>query len=233
MKYLSLVFSVLFTVPVMAQNIIVGGTRFVYPANEKEITISLTNSGDSPALAQVWLDNGDSSVAPENINTPFVISPPMVRIDGSQAQVIRIKAETKSAFPRDRESLLWLNVLDIPASSEEAAKADVNILEMAIRSRFKFFWRPAGLGDRQLALDKLELRTAGRNATIINPTPFYITIGSLSRKAGPELLGEAVMVAPKNQQTVSLTAAVSAGESLKLEEINDYGGITSTQIVTR
>ena len=232
MKYLSLVFGVLFAVPVMAQNIIIGGTRFIYPANDKEITVSLTNSGDNPALAQVWLDTGDSNIAPENISTPFIISPPIVRIDGKQAQVIRIKSESKPSLPGDRESLWWLNVLDIPASSEEAAKEDANILEMAIRSRFKFFWRPAGLGDRQVAIEKLQVRTAGSNATIVNPTPFYITIGSLTRKGGPELLKEAVMVSPKNQQDVTLTAAVSAGESLKLEEINDFGGISTVQLVT-
>ncbi|WP_171992096.1 fimbria/pilus periplasmic chaperone, partial [Klebsiella pneumoniae] len=47
-----------------ANNIIVNGTRFIYPGNEKEITVQLSNTADRPALAQAWLDNGNADATP-------------------------------------------------------------------------------------------------------------------------------------------------------------------------
>jgi P pilus assembly chaperone PapD len=52
-----------------ANNIIVNGTRFIYPGNEKEITVQLSNNADRPALAQAWLDNGDADATPDTITT--------------------------------------------------------------------------------------------------------------------------------------------------------------------
>lgn len=233
MRYVSLICGLLFCTPLLAQNIIVSGTRFIYPANDKEISINLTNSGETPALAQVWLDEGDSTAAPENINSPFTISPPIVRIDGNQAQALRIKLASKPHLPTDRESLWWLNVLDIPASTGEALDDKTNVLELAIRSRFKFFWRPAGLGEREQAMKKLEVHADGKRAEIVNPTPFYVTIGSLTRGRGPELLKDAVMVAPKSRETVELTATLASGAALDLKEVNDYGGINAVRLITR
>ncbi|MBB9228921.1 fimbria/pilus periplasmic chaperone, partial [Escherichia coli] len=60
---------------------IVNGTRFIYPGNEKEITVQLSNTADRPALAQAWLDNGNADATPDTITTPFIITPPISRVD--------------------------------------------------------------------------------------------------------------------------------------------------------
>lgn len=64
-----------------ANNIIVNGTRFIYSEDVAEITIHMTNTGNSPSLAQIWLDEGDPEKLPEDITTPFIISPPIARVD--------------------------------------------------------------------------------------------------------------------------------------------------------
>ncbi|MFK9842653.1 molecular chaperone, partial [Escherichia coli] len=55
MKRIALFFCFIFSCAAHANNIIVNGTRFIYPRNEKEITVQLSNNADRPALAQAWL----------------------------------------------------------------------------------------------------------------------------------------------------------------------------------
>lgn len=236
MKYLTLLFGILFSLPLIANNVIINGTRFVYPADEKEITVQLKNSGDTPALAQIWLDEGDSRVTPDQITTPFAISPPIVRINSNSGQAIRITMNSSQGLPQDRESLWWLNVLDIPGNEKKASQQqqeEGGSLNMAIRSRFKFFWRPAGLGDRVRAMEKLEVHAQKQRAAIVNPTPFYVTIGGLSRPQGRQLLDDAIMIAPKQSMIVTLNHPLKRGEKVVLEEINDYGGVSEVALITR
>ena len=39
-------------------DIVITGTRFVYPEKEREVTVKIDNVGDKPALAQVWIRRG-------------------------------------------------------------------------------------------------------------------------------------------------------------------------------
>ena len=74
MKRIALFFCFIFSFAAHANNIIVNGTRFIYPGNEKEITVQLSNNADRPALAQAWLDNGDADATPDTI-PPRLLSP--------------------------------------------------------------------------------------------------------------------------------------------------------------
>lgn len=76
-----------------ANNIIVNGTRFIYSEDSAEITIQMTNTGNYPSLAQVWLDEGNPEKLPEEISTPFIISPPIARVDAGNGQSLRIKKQ--------------------------------------------------------------------------------------------------------------------------------------------
>lgn len=72
MKRIALFFCFIFSFAAHANNIIVNGTRFIYPGNEKEITVQLSNTADRPALAQAWLDNGNADATPDTITTPLL-----------------------------------------------------------------------------------------------------------------------------------------------------------------
>ncbi len=209
-----------------ANNIIVNGTRFIYSEETTEITIQMSNSGDSPSLAQVWLDNGDAGKLPEEISTPFIISPPIARIDAKNGQSIRIKKATdKRIAANDRESLWWLNILDIPSVDKSQATENAAILNLAIRSRFKFFWRPIGLGDRQNAESKMEFIATSDGITLVNPTPFFITVVDIVSASGNGLLKESIMVAPKSKTQVNSKQKIKPGEPVVLQAVSDYGSV--------
>lgn len=206
-----------------ANNIIVNGTRFIYPGNEKEITVQLNNTADRPAIAQAWLDTGDASETPDTIKTPFQITPPISRVEAKGGQTLRIKLMDKGSIPQDRESLWWLNILDIPPMAKGKENESQNVLQLAIRSRFKFFYRPTGLGSRELAPEQLIVKSSGKNIILDNPTPYYITVTKISTDGKPALNEKTVLLEPKSQTTVELKQAVRTGSNIVINNINDYG----------
>lgn len=119
--------------------VVITGTRLVYPASQKEVTVKLNNNGARPVLVQSWVDSGDIQSSPTSSKSPFVLSPPVSRIDPSKGQSLRL-VFTGAALPTNRESVFWLNVLEIPPKAE--GPTDLNMLQMAFRSRIKIFIAP-------------------------------------------------------------------------------------------
>ena len=171
---LSCLMSALCTFPVQA-GVVINGTRVIYPGDEKEITVQVSNNGQRPVLVQSWLDTGDSEATPDTITTPFILTPPINRLDSGKAQALRISSLTTSALPQDRESLYWLNVLEIPGRPGSEIKNE-NYLQLAVRSRIKFFWRPASLKEGAArAPQALSWAATEQGLKAINPTPYFIS----------------------------------------------------------
>ena len=106
--------------------------------------VNLENRGNKPLLVQTWLDDGRDDVNPQELKLPFVITPPVSRIDPKNGQSLRITYMGKP-LPQDRESLYWFNVLEIPPKSKAKEGESLNQLQLAFRTRIKFFFRPDGL----------------------------------------------------------------------------------------
>lgn len=220
--------------PFVAQaSVVVAGTRVIYNATDSEVTLKLSNVGKSPALTQVWLDKGDPQADPSKLDLPFVMTPPLARIDPDKSQTIRI-SYTGEALPKDRETLLWFNVLEVPPKPSAAQGKD-NYVQLAFRSRLKFFFRPAGLqGSADDAPGKLTWRLGtdnGKPALLVsNPTPYHVTIIEASTGDGPNApkFDEGGMVAPGGQLALPLPAAAQsagqAGGKVSFTTLNDYGG---------
>lgn len=49
--------------------LVINGTRVIYPGDEKEITVQVSNKGQRPVLVQSWLDTGDSEATPDTISS--------------------------------------------------------------------------------------------------------------------------------------------------------------------
>ncbi|WP_186018724.1 fimbrial biogenesis chaperone [Burkholderia gladioli] len=123
-------------------SVTLSGTRVVFDAAEREVTIQLSNEGKQPALVQAWLDTGDERAEPERIEVPFLVTPALFRIEPGKGQVLRI-LHTGEPLPSNRESLFWLNVLDVPPKA--SGGDEVNRLQFAFRTRIKMMYRPASL----------------------------------------------------------------------------------------
>ncbi|KRE99481.1 molecular chaperone EcpD [Frateuria sp. Soil773] len=214
-------------------NVIINGTRVVYPGGEREVTIKLTNNGDAPALVQAWLDGGNPKVTPDKSDAPFVLTPPITRIEPRKGQTLRLMY-TGQPLPQDKESVFWLNVLEVPPSpTGEGAK---NYLQLAFRSRIKVFFRPGGLpGRANDAPGQLHWRVVpsadghGLSLECSNPTPYHVSFSRMGVVAAGRsyVSAQGGMVAPGARAAFPLPGLAqppAAGAEVDFTAINDYGG---------
>lgn len=154
-------------------NVSIFGTRVVYDANSGITNVEVENKGDNPSLIQAWITNENNEK-----NTPFVISPPVSRIEPNTRQTIRIRyIGNDDLLNKNMETLFYFNLFDIPPkpSSSELTK-NPNYLQFAINSRLKLFFRPKLLPySITEAYKKVEWNISGNKIQINNNTPYYIT----------------------------------------------------------
>ena len=205
--------------------VVLGGTRVIVRENQRETSIPVSNPSNAPFVVQTWIDEGEGKN-----KTPFVVTPPLQRLDPGKENILRI-LRVQGALPADRESLFWLNVKEIP----EKAK-DENVLQIAVRTRIKLFYRPASLPGT--AVDaRLQLQWAvaagdkgGAVIKVANPTPYHITLASMKVNGGKELSPQ--MVAPFGEMTIPMAEVKSPQEvQFNFTTINDYGADTPEETV--
>ncbi|ARU88551.1 molecular chaperone [Pseudomonas sp. M30-35] len=215
--------------PLMVQaGVQIAGTRFIYPAADREINVRLTNTANKPALVQAWLDAGDPSVQPGAEQLPFVVLPPLVRVEANKGQTLRI-VRVGGELPKDQESVFWLNVLEVPPRAE--GTADRNVMQLAFRTRLKLFYRPEGLqGKLQDAVDKLSWTVvragAGYALQARNDSDFHVSFAHVALNADKKYsLDSGGMVAPHATQDFplpGLSGPVSGGK-VQVNWLDDFG----------
>lgn len=223
--------------------VVITGTRLVYPAGQKEITVKLNNNGNLPALVQSWIDTGSVESTPTSSQAPFVLSPPVSRIDPGKGQSLRVMftgglPPMSAGLAQNKESVFWLNVLEIPPKTDSTE--DVNTLQMAFRSRIKLFYRPAGLpGTASEAIEAVQWKvvpaSSGQGLALqaFNPSAFYVSLVDLELVAGAQReRSENGMVGPGETHQFplpTLKAMPAAGAQVEFSAINDYGALILTR----
>lgn len=211
-------------------SLVIEGTRVVYPSQVPEVVVKMTNEGLSPSLMQAWIDDGQPRATPDQLDVPFFITPPLARVEAGKGQALRIfftgYGDPKKTLPTDRETLFWLNVLDVPPKQE--AGEDVGaVMQISVRSRLKMFYRPAGLpGTAEGSLSQLVFEAApGGKVRVRNPTPYYINVRDLSfgPDNAPTQQLPATMLAPFSSQV--LEAGPGAPQRVRYAAISDLGAI--------
>ncbi|MHA0872089.1 fimbrial biogenesis chaperone [Enterobacter pasteurii] len=193
--------------------VIIGGTRVVYDGNKKESSVSVTNPDSSPYLIQSWVESQNGSAE----KTPFIITPPLYRLDKGQQNVERIVLAGSVA--QDKESLYWLNIKSIPAASRKN-----NALQIAVKTRIKLIYRPAalkGVIPDELA-DNLTWRRSGSQIQVINPTKVVMNFNEIS--VDGKKLEDVTYVLPGASTRFDLPKGITGG-TVTFKIINDYGGV--------
>jgi chaperone protein EcpD len=218
-------------------NVVIAGTRVVFPAQDGEVTVRLSNDNTSPALIEAWIDGGDAHSTPDKVDTPFLITPPLFRMEAHKDQSLRILySQGKQPLPSDRESVFWLNVLEIPPKPSGDETKGKNTLQFAIRSRLKLFYRPEHLpGDVQKAPEQVIWKVVadGQDYAIEvqNPTPYHITFIKLSLEVGgKQYSADTGMVDPLGTlrlKVKGLTALPAVGTPVAYDIVNDFGAAAS------
>jgi chaperone protein EcpD len=213
--------------------VVISGTRVIYPEGNKEVSVRLTNAGSDPALVQAWVDDGRENATPNDLSVPFVLTPPVARIEPGKGQTLRLMF-TGADLPKDKESVFWFNALEIPPKPVNADSR--NLMQFAFRTRIKLFYRPSGLTGNPIENIKqvtwsLAPAANGKGLRVRanNPSPYFVSFGELSViEGGKSIALEPGMIPPKGTadfQPVKGELRVSAKAQVDYASINDYGGI--------
>ncbi len=198
-------------------------SRIIFNEGEKSVSLGITNNNnDAPYLAQGWLDDFQEN----KVKGKFTVLPPLQRVEPGSKTSVRLQAlPDLSSLPRDRESLFYLNIREIPTKNNKE-----NALTLALQLRLKIFYRPAALKitdpeGSYPGITTVTLERKGNGYTLVNPTPYYLTFTEVRNTPRGEALSgfEPVMVSPKANASLTLKGQ-QPGTTPVLVLIDDYGG---------
>lgn len=198
-------------VSVAQAGVVIGGTRVIFDGNKKEASIGINNPDKTPYLIQSWIETPGGA----GEKAPFIITPPLYRLNNGQQNVERIVAT--GALPQDKESLFWFNIKAIPS----AAKVD-NTLQIAIKTRIKLIYRPAAMKGASPGeqVDKLRWQRVGNKIQVNNPTQHVMNFNEISLSG--KKLPDVSYVLPGSTAMFDLPSGVTGGP-VTFKIINDYG----------
>ena len=199
-------------------------TRVVFNSGSIAESLSLVNSEKEPVVVQVWTDNGDPTVSPDQVHTPVVINPPVFKMKPGEIRNIRLLLVSAGSLPQDRESVYWLNIYQIPPNTETQHKGEKKIV-LPLKIRMKVFVRPEKIGelqenDAQKLQFSIDREPGNKTLLIQNPTPWHLTLSSF-RSGKTALPG--VMVAPFTSERVEIPADKTLADKVEYDVINDNG----------
>ncbi|CAD5110575.1 fimbria/pilus periplasmic chaperone [Zestomonas carbonaria] len=224
-------------------SIVITGTRVIYPASEKDISVTIRNTGKTPSLVQSWVDKGGAMDTNRTAGSPFLVTPPVSRLDPEKGLLLKV-AYLNEPLPQDRESVFWLNVLEIPSQApKKGADEEVDTsgsLQIAFRSQIKLFYRPSALkGSPSDAAQNLKwtIASSGGQTVLraINDSPYHISPSKLQLSSGgsSHTDSELDMIPPLGNYDVVLPRNVAgwakSGSRVRYTWINDFGGVVETE----
>ncbi|MDS1619809.1 fimbria/pilus periplasmic chaperone [Escherichia coli] len=205
-----------------------GATRVIYDPASSGAALAVTNPQTYPILVQ-------SQVLTEDMKgkAPFVVTPPLFRLDGQQQSRLRI-VRTGGNFAEDRESIQWLCVKGIPPKADDqwakdkdgksavSDKVSLNI-QMSINSCIKLFVRPGSIkGHPDDVASSLTWHKQGQRVNAVNDTPFYMNLVAL--KVDGHAIGNVHYIPPFSSYSYELPAGTA--RNVTWQVINDYGGMS-------
>ncbi len=192
-------------------------TRAIIEGDSTPVVINIENQSDTlPYLAQAWIDDKDGN---KLTTAPLIATPLVQRLEPNVKSMIRISTTDVSKLPKDRESVYYFNLREIPPKSDKP-----NVMQVALQSRIKLFYRPASILDKaktNWALD-LELNPVNGGYVVKNNSPFYLTVIGLAGDKNKSENGafDSVMIDPFGSYQVK----TAHFQKPYLTYINDYGG---------
>ncbi|MFV4846942.1 fimbrial chaperone [Edwardsiella tarda] len=217
-------FNILLTNQSMAA-FILSNTRVIYDGGKKNASFEIVNNSNQVYGGQVWIDNTE-----QHDGVYMIPSPPFFKINAKQRQIVRIM-KMDLPLPKDRESLFWLNVQEIPPKPEEK-DSDGSLLAIAMNTRVKLIYRPKSIiTERSDAEKKLTLEQRHNATWLKNPTPYYMAVvgiknNGISIKLSDKVMQSITVLAPFS--SLSLDKRIS--NKATLEIVNDWGGVKAYEI---
>lgn len=214
-------------------------SRVIFEKDENQKSFILANINEYPIIVQSWVDEGEGNS--NYLNSPFVVTPPVFKMQQDQNQSIRIIYKGNE-LPQDRESVYWLNLYEIPgkaANKKNKYEPDRAYLNLAMNTQLKIFYRPQKLKKMDLdeILSKISFsfkRVDGKTYLECgNTSPYNVSFSKLKIiTAGEEILVEQMMdmmARPLSRRIYLLPENAQVANPIRVdfEVIKDNGQLAS------
>lgn len=204
-------------------SVVLERTRLIFPADKSIISLQVFNRSEQPTLIQSWIDEGNIASTPETTTAPFFVIPPMVKMTANGGLQLKIQ-QLENRLPKDRESVFYLNVLDIAPKPEN--KENLSTLQLALQTRIKIFYRPVQLKlTTEDVFKQIGITHNGEYLEINNPTAYYFTISKIYFDDKEELLKNAIMIAPFAKQHIQYQKQADINQVITVIYIDDNGNL--------
>ncbi|QEZ92412.1 MULTISPECIES: fimbrial biogenesis chaperone [Proteus] len=202
-------------------SVVLERTRLIFPTDNSIILLQVFNQSEQSTLIQSWVDEGNVASTPETTTAPFIVIPPMAKMTANGGLQLKIQ-QLENRLPKDRESVFYLNVLDIAPKPEN--KENFSTLQLALQTRIKLFYRPAQLKlTTEDVFKQIEITHHGEYLAINNPTAYYFTISKMYFDDKEALLTNAIMVAPFAKQHIQYQKQTDMNQVITVIYIDDDG----------
>ena len=200
-------------------------SRIIFDPTTNGSSLAVVNPQGYPVLIQSIVMNEDMKS-----KAPFIVTPPLIRLDARQQNRLRI-INTTTNFPGDRESLYWVCVKGIPPSNDDLWAGDTPVVKnktsvnvrLSVNNCIKLFVRPQKLSATGDVAKSLTWRYQGKQLTAVNTSPFYINLAEL--KAGTVNVEKINYIPPFGEQSFVIPDSQYVHD-IQWRVINDYGGIS-------
>lgn len=199
-------------------------SRVIYRAGSTGASLVIENPQPYPILVQT-----QTLMADKQKKGPFIVTPPLFRLDAKQENRIKIVA-IKDTGPEDVESLYWLCMTGIPPTPDSVwdgidksteRKRPGLLTQVRVKSCIKLIVRPKDLKDQPVdQANYLIWHKSGNRLIVTNPTPYYINMKNVN--VGKTDINNPGYVSPKGQLILSINAADNGFVHWKM--ITDNGG---------
>lgn len=203
-------------------------TRLFFNAEMKNIKIAINNQGERVYLINSGIYKDIDENNKDSIADSFLITPPLFRLEGNTQNTLLINKNNVSDLPLDRESVFYLSILAIPSTSKPNIQDDDSItskVSVGIRMWIKLFYRPESLKSKiSDEYTKLVFKQKNNSLVVSNPTPYYLTLGSL--KVNNNVINtkdSGSMIGPFSSNSYSVMGKV---HDISWSVIDEYGSLT-------
>ncbi|MEB6666720.1 molecular chaperone [Acinetobacter vivianii] len=233
MRSLAFIFSIfLFFISTDATaGLATSSSRIIYEEGTREKTLIIANINDYPIVVQAWFDDGSGN--PEYEKSPFVILPAVFRMQPACIQSLRV-FYNGAALPSNKESVVWLNLYEIPGVKKEGADAHAK-LDFAMNTQLKVFYRPKGLQKIKLQdlVKKLKFSIERQDAKAVlvceNSSAYHLSFAQISLVYQGEktnIIQEMdMMSSPLSKRRYMLESSIDGFEYIDFSLIGDDGHI--------
>ncbi|MCX3308254.1 fimbria/pilus periplasmic chaperone [Pantoea vagans] len=203
-----------------------GATRIIYSPGSQGASLTVMNPQGYPMLVQSEIFMED-----QKTRAPFIVTPPLFRLDGHQQSRIKIIATSSHDYDT-KESLHWLCLTGIPPEADDewtdeaykkkqTAQHATLLTQLRIKSCLKLIVRPSSLkGTPDDFASSLTWVKTGKTLTVTNPTPFFINLKSVL--LGKESVNNLDYVPPMGKRELDMPSSADGPVHWRL--ITDYGG---------